>query len=426
VKYTPLPSHFYTRNRDKVRAKIKPGSLAILFSAPLLPSNADAYHPFEQDSNFFYLTGIDQEHCVVVITSESDYLFIPHVTQEQMIWEGEKHTLESASRISGIANVHYASELENFLRREIPKYDYLYLDVNEHVRAKERIESPASRFLNTFLKTHFPLHPVLRLAPILYELRMYKEPEEIEQIRKACEITAETYKAILHLIKPGCWEYEIEAAVWYGFLKRRATKPAYPPIIATGKNATVLHYVANNCQCQDGELLLMDIGAEYGHYSADLTRTVPVNGRFTKQQRQYYQIVLDTLNYATSLLRPGKTLEAYHQEVKSFLQEKLLEIGLLSLKEIKEEKQPFQALSRYFMHGVSHSLGLDTHDVTTPSITFAPNMVFTCEPGLYIREEGIGIRLENDILITETGNENLLASAPIEMEEIEAMMNGSS
>ena len=427
TKYIPPKNSLFIKNRNKFKEKIKNNSLAIFFSNELIPVNADALYPFEQDSNFYYLTGIDQENCIFVLGKNPDLeiLLIPYTDEHTKIWEGDKLTIEQANELSGISNIKYIinnKEFQNIVNKEIGKYEHIYLDFNEHPRATHFRETSAKKFAK-FLQEHFPAHKIERSAPILYELRMQKEPEEIEQMKIACNITAETFLEILKIIKPGIYEYEIEAEIWKQFLTRRATKPAYQSIVATGKNACTLHYVKNNSQLKDGEMLLMDFGAEYGNYSADLSRTIPVNGKFTKKQAKYYDIVLKTLNYATSLLVPGNTIKDYNKKVREFLQEELLQVGLLKYDEVKNEKEKFSALSKYFMHGISHPLGLDTHDVHSPEIVFKKNMVFTCEPGIYIPEEGIGIRLENDILITENGNENLLSKAPIEREEIENLMN---
>ncbi len=424
MKYTPPSKNLFIKNRKKFLEKMEDGTIAVFFSNDLVPSNADMYYPFEQDSNFYYLTGIDQENSMFIIGKTPDFevLYIPYTDEHTRTWDGDKLTTEQAYELSGIKDIQYFLRkdiLEDFLKQILIKYEGIYLDFNEHPRAKYRIRNSSTKLLD-FLRTYFPGHTIKRATKILYYLRMFKEPEEIEQMKIACNITAETFKEILPLIKPGKYEYEIEAEIWRGFIRRRATKHAYTPIIATGKNACVLHYISNNSKLEENELILMDFGAEYGNYSADLTRTVPTNGKFTRKQKIYYNTVLKTLNYATSLLVPGNTLEDYHKQVKLFLQEELLQIGLLKSEEVKNKE--FEALSKYFMHGVSHMLGLDTHDVHTPVIRFAPGMVLTCEPGLYIREENIGIRLENDILITKDGNENLLKEAPIEIEEIESRM----
>ncbi len=430
ARYRKPSARLFKKNREKLFRLLPAHSVAIVFAAVPYPANADAALPFEQDSNFYYLTGIDEPHCILVLWKQSakntaSYLFIPYTDEHKRIWEGETLTPETAQQQSGISQIFYLHEFESFLLKHALYIERFYLDFNEHPRNTYFSWTPALQFYHRFLKERFPAHEVRRLAPLLYKIRAIKEPEEIEQLRKACQITAETFKELLQIVRPGIWEYEIEAEVWRHFLKRGATKPAYPPIVASGKNACILHYMQNDHQCPDGALLLLDIGAEYGHYSADLTRTIPINGTFTPRQKQLYQIVLRTLNYATSLLKPGNDLNTYHHQVRTFLQEELLKIGLLKKEEVKEDKS-FKALSKYFMHGVSHLLGLDTHDVYGPeveqTITFQPGMVFTCEPGLYIREEGIGIRLENDILITEKGNENLLKDAPILIEEIEELM----
>ena len=422
-RYQLPNSQLFVSNRQHFKELLPTRSVAFFFANELLPLNADATYPFTQESNFYYLTGIDEPNCIVAIGKEPDreILFIPYLDAHYKQWEGESLDFRKAYEISGIKTLNYKNNFHSLVHKFLGQYDNIYLFFNEHPRNTRYLPTPAHRFYD-FLKKHFPAHSVRRAAPLLYQLRMYKSVEEIKQMKRACKITADTFKALLKTIAPKRWEYEVQAEILYHFISKGAAGEAYPSIIAGGKNACVLHYQRNCHLLQDGDLLLMDFGARYGNYCADLSRTVPVNGKFTKKQKQYYEIVLKTYNYAVSLLRPGGKLDVYTQQVRLFMQEELLKIGLLEKKAVENEPYPFAELSRYFMHGVSHMLGLDVHDVAVPEFEFAENMVLTCEPGLYIPEENIGIRLENDIWITADAPVNLLTDAPLLPEEIEDLM----
>ncbi len=429
MKYTRIDSHLFINNREKFKKQIIPNSIAIFYSNDLIPVNADAHYPFSQNSNFFWLTGIDQEECILWLFPDcpreefKEILFIRRTNEHIQIWEGWKYSKEEAIEASGIQNIRYYEEFQSVLLQAICYCENIYLDFNEHPRNTLFYATPAHQ-LAYQIQRQFPGHKIQRANPILAYLRSIKSPQEIELVQKAIDITHQAFLRVLKFIRPGVYEYEIEAEILHEFIRNRATGPAYGSIIATGKNACVLHYILNNAQCQNGELILMDFGAEYANYSADLTRTVPVNGKFTERQKQIYDAVLFVMKESKKLLVPRKdNIISYHKKVGEIMTEKLLEIGLLKSDEVKNQNPDWPAYKKYFMHGTSHYLGLDTHDVGFMHKNFEPGMVFTCEPGIYILEERIGIRLENNILITENGNLDLMEKIPLEIEEIEDIMN---
>lgn len=429
MKYNTINSELFIQNRQKFIRELKPQSLAVFYSNDLLPVNADAHYPFSQNSNFFWLTGIDQEECILWLFPDcpredlKEILFIRKTNEHIQIWEGWKYSKEEAFEASGIKNIRYFEEFQSIFLQAIGFCENIYLDFNEHPRNTLFYATPAHQFAYQIQK-QFPAHKIQRAYPILAYLRSIKSPQEVELIQKAIDITHQAFLRVLKFIQPGVYEYEIEAEILHEFIRNRATGPAYGSIIATGKNACVLHYVLNKSVCKDGDLILMDFGAEYANYSADLTRTIPVNGKFTPRQKQIYQAVLKAMKEAKKLLVPGKdNIYSYHKKVGEIMTEQLLEIGLLTSEEVKNQNPDWPAYKKYFMHGTSHYLGLDTHDVGFMHKTFEPGMVFTCEPGIYILEEAIGIRLENNIFITENGNIDLMEKIPLEIEEIEHLMN---
>jgi Xaa-Pro aminopeptidase len=428
MKYSPIGKDLFVKNREKLKAKLKPRSVAILNSNDIMPTNGDGTMPFRQNSNLFYLSGIDQEESVLLLAPDCpdpryrELLFLKETSELIAIWEGHKYTKEEAEEISGIGQVHWTNDLEKVLSTVMASCEHIYLDANEHIRAGTEVETRNDRF-RTWCKSRFPLHEYERLAPLLYDLRPVKEPAEIAQIQQACNITEKGFRRVLDFVKPGVWEYEVEAEYIHEFIRNRSKGFGYAPIIAGGANACVLHYIENNKQLMDGDLLLMDVGAEYANYNADMTRTIPVNGRFTKRQRAVYDAVLRVKKAATVMLTPGNTISAYHKEVGEIMQGELLDLGLLDKTDIKNQSADWPAYKKYFMHGTSHHLGLDVHDVGSLHKKFEPGMVFTVEPGIYIPAEGIGIRLEDDVVITEMGQLNLMAGIPLEAEEIETHMN---
>lgn len=427
MRYTAPSADLFIRNRKKFSAKMQANTAAIFFANPMLPTNADGTYRFTQNSNLYYLSGIDQEDVILFLFPDApkeslkEILFIKKTNATIQTWEGWKYSVEEAQQASGIQNVQYVEDFMPVILQTISLYEGIYLEFNEHDRNVLHLHTEAHEFANMLAK-RFPAHKIHRAWHLLRDLRMIKEPEEVVQIQTACNITEKAFRRVLNFVRPGVYEYEIEAEILHEFIRNRATGPAYDSIIATGKNACVLHYVLNRDACKAGDLLLMDFGAEYGNYSADLTRTIPVDGKFTTRQKDIYNAVLRAMRFAVSKLVPGNNLETYNQEVGLFLQEELLTLGLLTQEEVKNAPESTPAYRKYFMHGTSHHLGLDTHDVSLRYKTFEPGMVFTCEPGLYIPEENIGIRIENDYLLTETTPIDLMANIPIEVEEIEALM----
>ncbi len=406
-----------------------PNSVVIIKANDIMPTNADGTFPFLQNSNLFYLTGIDQEESTLVLAPDfpddkmREVLFLRETNDEIAVWEGHKFTKEEGQDISGIKNVKWNHEFEKYLYTVLAETENIYLFKNEHIRNASEVETANDRLIK-WCQEKYPLYNYQRLAPILYDLRCIKSDEEVEVISHACHITEQGFRKVLEMTQPGVWEYEIEAEYAYDFIRNRSRGFAYEPIIAGGANSCVLHYVENNQQLRDGDILLMDVGAEYGNYNADMTRVIPVNGRFTKRQRQVYEAVLRVKNQATDLLVPGNSIPEYHKEVGEIMTKELIELGLLDKTDIKNEDPDWPAYKRYFMHGTSHHLGLGVHDVASVYKKFEPGMVFTVEPGIYIREEGLGIRLEDDILITKNGHKNLMMNIPIHADEIEDLMNG--
>jgi Xaa-Pro aminopeptidase len=431
MKYAPIPKELFVENRKNFVNKLLPESVAVLHSNDIMPTNADGTMPFKQNSDLFYLTGIDQEETILLICPDArdkkmrEILFIKKTNEQIAIWEGHKLTKEEAQEISGIQNVQWLSEFEKTFALLAFESENIYLNTNEHTRAIVEVETRDARFIK-YCKEKFPLHTYKRLAPIMHRLRAVKSSWEIFLMKKACQITEKGFRRILKFIKPGVWEYEIEAEFAHEFLRNRSRGFAYTPIIASGKNACVLHYTENNQQCKDGDLVLMDVGAEYANYASDLTRCVPVNGRFTPRQKEVYNAVLRVMRGAKVMLVKGNNLEKYHKEVGKMMESELIGLGLLRKHEVESQNPDFPLYKKYFMHGTSHFLGLDVHDVGSKYHIFEAGMVFTCEPGIYIPEEGLGIRLENDILITDDGNIDLMEHIPIEADEIEELMNSKS
>ena len=428
MKYLPIERKLFIKNRAKLGKALKAGSIAIFNSNDIMPTNADGTMAFRQNNDLFYLCGVDQEESILVVFPDApdpkhkEILFLKETSEEIAIWEGEKLTKEAAFITSGISTVYWLQDFEKILKTIIYEANTIYLNSNEHLRANTPVETRDDRF-GKWCKEQFPLHQFDRIAPIMHELRAVKEPEEVELMQTACNITAKAVDRILKFIKPGVMEYEIEAEIMHEFLKNRSRGFAYSPIIASGFNACVLHYIENNQECKDGDLILMDFGAEYANYASDLTRTIPANGRFTPRQKEVYSAVLKVMKYATSILRPGITLNDYHRKVGESMTQELLQLNLITQEEVNNQDPNWPAYKKYFMHGTSHYIGLDVHDVGTWTKPIKAGTVFTVEPGIYIREENMGIRLENNILIAEDGNKDLMGHIPLEIEEIEAAMN---
>jgi len=428
MRYNKINNNFFVRNRLKLSNKMLRGSVAILNSNDEMPRNGDQTFKFRQNSDFFYLTGIEQEKSILLFNYDNinpdlrEILFIikPEATLE--IWEGHKLTKDEATTISGIKTVKWLDDFESILREIIISSDNIYLNTNEYTKFSTEIESRDIRFIKE-IKNKFPIHTYKRLAPILSYLRLIKEPEEIELMQKACDITINAFHRVLKFVKPGVKEYEIEAEITYEYIKSGADAHAYHPIVATGKNNCVLHYVSNDKECKDGDLVLMDFGAEYANYSADTTRTIPVSGKFTERQKEVYSAVLRVMKSATKLMKKGTTINLINENVNRLIEQELVKLGLAKKNEIENVEKRDTVRMKYFMHGNSHFMGLDVHDVGLKDTILLPGMVLSCEPGIYIADENIGIRLENDILVTEDGQIDLLANEPIEIEDIERLMS---
>lgn len=428
MKYNPLSKELYVRNRAKFAAKIAKNSVAVFNSNDIMPTNADGTMKFRQNNDIFYLTGIDQEETILLLAPECpipamrEVLFVRETNDHIAVWEGHKYTKEEAETASGIKNIQWLSSFEQILSTVVALADRIYLNTNEHLRAGVVVQTRDARMIQ-FCKEKYPLHAYDRAAPIMHQLRAVKEPEEINQLQHACDITEKGFRRVLSFVKPGVTEYEIEAEYLHEFVRNRSKGFAYEPIIASGASACVLHYIENNKACQAGELLLMDVAAEYGNYNADMTRTIPVNGRFASRQRAVYDAVLRVMRASMSLLFPGITIQDYHKEVGLIMQSELLGLGLIDHTDIQNQDPDWPAYKKYFMHGTSHHLGLDVHDVGTMHFPITEGMVFTVEPGIYIPKEGFGVRLENNVVVRANGVFDLMGGIPIEADEIESLMN---
>lgn len=428
MKYLPISKALFTNNRKNFVLRIKPNSIAIFHSNDEFPRNGDQAFIFKQNTDFFYLTGIDQEQSILVLYPDCpnplyrEVLFLRQTNEQIAIWEGHKYTKDEARLASGIDNVYWLHELDAILHSVINYADNIYINTNENDRYSHTVPYRDIRMYED-LRRKYPLHHYERSAVILRSLRAVKSDIEIELTKKACEITRDAFVRVLKFVKPGVAEYEIEAEITHEFLKQRATGNAYSPIIASGSNANVLHYIDNNQACKGGDILLMDFGAEYGNYNADMTRSIPVSGRFTKRQRDVYDAVLRVMKGAAKLILNGILLSDYHEEVGKMMTSELIGLRLLSKNDVEKQDPKMPLYKKYFMHGTSHHLGLDVHDFASRYSPFETGNILTCEPGIYIPEEGLGIRLENDILITRDGNIDLMADIPLEADHIEEIMN---
>ncbi len=428
MKYLPIDNQLFTQNRKRLSKALPAGALAILHANDIMPTNADGTMPFRQNSDLFYLSGIDQEESILLLCPDAqdkkhrEILFLRETNEHIAIWEGEKLNQAQATEVSGIKTVYWLQDFDKVFFSLMAESEYVYLNSNEHLRAEIIVETRDARFIRQ-CQQRFPLHQYRRLAPLMHELRAIKSDIEIALMEEACSITEKGFRRLLGFVKPGVWEFEIEAELAHEFLRNRSRGFAYTPIIASGANACVLHYIENKHQCQAGEVILLDVGAEYANYASDMTRCIPVSGKFSKRQKEVYNAVLRVMKAATAMLKVGNTIEEYHQAVGEVMTKELIDLKLLKASEVKKQNPQSPLYKKYFMHGTSHYLGLDVHDVGSKYRKFEAGMVFTCEPGIYIREEGLGIRLENDILITKKGNRDLMANIPLEAEEIESLMN---
>ena len=431
MKYLPISSELFIKNRLKLSKQMVSNSIAIFNSNDVFSTGADSTLPFEQHRNIFYLTGVDQEESILLIFPDAkqeahrEVLFVKETNDHIAIWEGAKLSKLQATASSGIKTVYWLEEFQSIFSRLMEESTHFYYNNNEHYRQAVEMETREDRFLK-MVKSSYPAHKMVPNFPIMEALRGVKESEEISLIKTACDITEKGFNRVLGFVKPGVMEYEIEAEYTHEFLRNRSKGFAYTPIIASGYNACVLHYIENNQECKDGDLLLMDVAAEYANYSSDMTRTIPVNGRFTARQKAVYQAVLNVKNQATKLLVPGTMWDAYHVEVGKLMTSELLGLGLIDKVDVQNEDPKWPAYKKYFMHGTSHHMGLDTHDFGALKSPMQANMVFTVEPGIYIPEENMGIRLEDDIVIQPKGSPvNLMQNIPIEIDEIEALMNSN-
>ncbi len=429
MKYEQISNQLFINNRKKFMGQMKAKSIAVFNSNDIYPISADSTMPFQQHRDIFYLSGADQEETILVLFPDAmdkkhqEVLFVRETNDHIAVWEGEKLTKRRATEVSGIKSVYWLSDFDKIFFDLMTEADTLYVNTNEHYRQAVETQTREDRFIQK-CKEQFPAHQVAKSNPILQQIRGVKEADEIALMQTACNITEKGFRRILDFVKPGVWEHEIEAEYLHEFVRNRSKGFAYTPILASGNNANVLHYIENNQKCMDGHLILMDVAAEYANYSSDMTRTIPVNGKFTKRQKEVYNAVLRVKNEATQLLVPGTIWAEYHKEVGKLMTSELIGLGLLDKEDIQHQDKDWPAYKKYFMHGTSHHIGLDTHDYGELKTSMKSNMVFTVEPGIYIPDEKMGIRLEDDVVIQDKGEPfNLMRNIPIEVEELEELMN---
>lgn len=428
MKYQAISKKLFEHNRALFATQLSAQSLAVFCSNDQMPTNADGTMPFKQNSDLFWLSGVDQEESKLIIfpkcsnPKHREILFLKETSDLIAIWEGEKLSKDKAFETSGVRTVYWNNQFEEIFNELMKEAKSVYLNSNDHARSTSKVQTQTDRF-NDWCKSNFSTKEYLKSAPIMHDLRAVKHPLEIELLQHACNITEKGFRRVLNFVKSGVTEYEIEAEYMHEFLINRSKGFAYEPIIASGRNACVLHYIDNNKVCQDGDVILMDVGAEYANYASDMTRCIPVSGRFTKRQKDVYNAVLSVMKQATSMLKTGVLLGEYHKEVGLIMQSELLDLGLIDQHDIDKQNPKSPAYRKYFMHGTSHFLGLDVHDVGHFDQPIKEGMVFTCEPGIYILEENLGIRLENDLVITKDKPFDLMANIPLEADEIEDLMN---
>lgn len=428
MKYQPLPPELFQLNRKRFVREMRPNTIAVFNANDLMPRTGDQNYPFRQNAGLYYLSGIDQEETMLLLYPDcpregyQEILLVKRTNEHIQVWEGHKYSKEEARQASGISKVFFLDEAEVLVHELLLLADGIYLNVNENDRYTSTVGTRDHRYAAS-LRERYPVHTLYRAQPLLKKLQMIKSPAELDAIRHCADITGHAFRRVLEFVKPGVWEYEIEAEIIHEFIRRRGTGHAYPPIVASGKNACTLHYVDNNQRCADGDVLLLDFGCEYANYNADLSRSIPVNGIFTDRQRAVYNAVLRVLEESRALLVPGNTLEEYNKEVGKIMESELIGLGLISRDDVESQDKDRPAYKKFFMHGISHHLGLDVHDLCLRYEPFRAGMLFTCEPGIYIPGENLGIRLENDILITDEGPVDLCAQIPIEAEEIEELMH---
>lgn len=428
MRYAAINNELFKQNRKSFTKQMKRNSLAVFVSNDIITRSADASYLWRQNPDLFYLSGIDQEETFLILFPDApeqhfrEILFVRKTNEQIMIWEGKKHTQLEAATISGITNVMWTDSFESIFNMLMHYAEHVYLNTNEHDRSISMGEATEVKFARKVMHD-FPLHKYERSAPILHNLRVSKSPLEIKLLQEAIDITRKGFLRSLQFIKPGVWEFEVEAELTHEYVTNRATGHAYTPIVATGENACVLHYISNDAQLKSGDLLLMDCAAEYANYNADLTRTVPVNGKFTKRQKDVYNAVLRVHREAAKMMRPGVVINELNKEVGQLMESELIKLKLLAANDVKKQSKDAPLYKKYFPHGTAHFLGLDVHDVGNRFAKLKPGAVLTCEPGIYIREEKTGIRLENNLVITKEKPIDLMANIPIEAEEIEELMN---
>ncbi|MBL7832427.1 MAG: aminopeptidase P family protein [Cyclobacteriaceae bacterium] len=430
MRYKQINKSLFVNNRKRLAAELKSGSVAVFNSNDIMPTNADGTMRFRQNSDLFYLTGVDQEETILLLFPDHpekkfrEVLFLRETSELIATWEGHKLTRDEARALSGIETILWTTDFHRVLNTALTMggAEFIYLNTNEHYRAEVAVETRDSRFIQ-WCKEKYPLHKYERVAPILSKLRAVKSKEEIEQMQVACDITNNAFRRVLKFVNPGVKEYEIEAEFIHEFLRNGSRGFAYEPIIASGANSCVLHYVENNKVCKAGDVLLLDVGAEYGNYNADMTRTIPVNGTFTKRQKDVYNAVLRIKRAAIKLLKPGVLYYDYHKEVQKITEAELIKLKLIDKTDVKNQNPAKPLFMKYFMHGTGHHLGLDVHDTGNMYSKMQAGMVWTVEPGIYIKEEGLGVRLENNVVIEKNGVRDLMKNIPVEAEEIEDLMN---
>ncbi len=429
MRYDRIKKDLFIANRANFICRMEKSALAVFNSNDIFPVSADSTMPFQQHRDIFHLSGVDQEESILVISPNSkneahrEVLFLKETNDHIAVWEGEKLNKEQAFEVSGIKTVYWLNQFDTIFKQMMVEVDSIYLNTNEHLRANTIVQTREDRFIEK-VKQDYPAHQVHRSAPIMHSLRSIKHSIEIDLMQHACNITKKGVERLLSFVKPGVWEYEIEAELIHEFLINRSKGFAYTPIVASGANACVLHYIENNQQCKSGDVILLDVGAEYANYASDLTRCIPLNGRFTDRQKAVYNSVLHVKNEAQKLLVSGTMMNDYHKEVGALMEAELVKLGLIDATDIKNQDANWPAYKKYFMHGTSHFIGLDTHDIGHWNEPIKAGMAFTCEPGIYIPEEGLGIRLEDDLIIQASGAPfNLMGDIPIEADHIESLMN---
>jgi Xaa-Pro aminopeptidase len=430
MRYGKIDKDLFINNRKNLVKELKDNAVVVLNANDVMPTNADGTMRFRQNSDLFYLTGVDQEETILVLCPDfpdekyHEVLFLRETNEHIATWEGHKLTKEEAREATGIKTVLWTSEFHKLFNTMMVmgNVENVYLNTNDHYRADVPVDSRDSRFIK-WCQQKYPLHRYERLAPIMHRLRCIKSKQEVELMQKACDITESAFRRVLKFVKPGVKEYEIEAEYAHEFLKNASRGFAYEPIIASGANSCVLHYIENSNICKDGDVLLLDVGAEYANYNADLTRTIPVNGKFSARQKEVYNAVLRVHKAAIKMLKPGVLYYEYHKEIQKITEQELIKLKLIDKQDVKKQNPDKPLFMKYFMHGTSHMLGLDVHDVGNMYQKMVPGMVWTVEPGIYIKEEGLGVRIENNVVITKTGVNDLMKNTPIEVEEIEEIMN---